>query len=61
MIKKITLLATALLIAGCSEIHNFYNKAISPVTEIADPTERGLTYVAMALIISAVIRGFLNR
>jgi len=61
MIKKIAITITILLLTGCAEIKQSYSEFISLGMGIEDPTERGLAYVAIAIIISAVIRGFLNK
>jgi uncharacterized protein YcfL len=60
--KKTIVSITALLLTGCgSEITQFNHEVKAMVTNINDPTERGLAYVAGAIIISSIIRGFLNK
>ena len=50
--RVVACMAAGLLLAGCG-------RADKPVT--TDPTERGLTAIAVAIVVAAVIRGVMNK
>ena len=54
----IFLLSGLLWLSGCS---SYCKQLHDETTSIQDPTERGLMYVAISIIIAAIIRGFMNK
>lgn len=44
-------------LAGCSSEPGYFERGMSA----ADPTERGLAYIAFAIFMAAIIRGCLNK
>jgi len=46
-----------LLLAGCDELNPIKDEFLT----ISDPTERGLAYVATAIIIAACVRAVMNK
>lgn len=53
------LLSVAL--TGCAAIEQEYNSGKDWIFSIQDPTERGLAYIAAAILMSAIIRAIANR
>lgn len=47
-----------LMVAGCDASVSAMREQAKGIT---DPTERGCMYIAVALIIQAIIRGFMNK
>lgn len=47
----------SLLFIGCGD---GFNKVLRTIDDMPDPTERGLMYVALAIIISAIIKACFN-
>ena len=47
-----------MLCVGCSKEVDSFNEKIAATS---DPTERGLLYVAAAIVVAAIIRGIMNK
>lgn len=54
--KNIIISVSFLLLSGCAS----HIESLNPVVDAADPTERGLGYVAGAIVVAAIIRAIGN-
>lgn len=55
------LAGTMWLFCGCGVFKEKINEVKQSVMAIQDPTERGLVWIAIAIVVSAVIRAHFNK
>lgn len=49
-----------ILLSGCAAEKQALNDAMENIQMIQDPIERGLSWIALSILVSAIIRAFAN-